>query len=68
MPALMARYKTLVFLPTVIEPFGRVVAEAYASGLEIVTNRLVGALYWIQENPDAINTSAQDFWKVVLGD
>jgi hypothetical protein len=66
MPALLARYKTLVFLPTVLEPFGRVVAEGWAAGCEIVTNGLVGAAYWIEEDPDAISTAAEDFWRVVL--
>jgi hypothetical protein len=68
MPALMARYRTFVFLPTVIEPFGRLVAEAWASGLEVVTNRLVGSLHWIENDPDAIETSAHDFWQIALRD
>jgi hypothetical protein len=42
------------------------VAEAWAAGCAIVTNELVGAGYWIQENPEAIETAAEDFWKVVL--
>jgi len=66
MPDLLAHYKTFVFLPTVIEPFGRLVAEAWAAGCEVVTNWLVGARYWIEENPDAIDTAAGDFWRVVL--
>jgi glycosyltransferase involved in cell wall biosynthesis len=66
MPALLARYETFVFLPTVIEPFGRLVAEAWAAGCRIVTNDLVGAKYWIQNDPDAIETAAEDFWKLVL--
>jgi glycosyltransferase involved in cell wall biosynthesis len=66
MPGLLARYTTFVYLPTVIEPFGRLVAEAWASGCEIVTNRLVGARYWIEENPSAIETAGDDFWRVVL--
>jgi glycosyltransferase involved in cell wall biosynthesis len=65
MPALLAKYKTLVFLPTVLEPFGRVVAEGWASGCEIVTNGLVGAGYWIAEDPGAIETAAEDFWRIV---
>jgi hypothetical protein len=68
MPALLAQYKTLVFLPVVLEPFGRVVAEAWASGMEVVTNDLVGAKYWITEDPQAIETAASDFWRVVLSD
>lgn len=66
MPALLAHYETFVFLPVVIEPFGRSVAEAWAAGCEIVTNDLVGAKYWITENPDALRTAASDFWKTVL--
>ncbi len=66
MPALLASYRTFVFLPNVIEPFGRLVAEAYASGCEIVTNGLVGAKYWIAEAPEKIETAAQDFWEVAL--
>jgi hypothetical protein len=67
MPGLLAQYERFVFLPTVIEPFGRLVAEAWAAGCEIVTNQLVGAGYWISENPEAIETAAADLWKVVLG-
>jgi glycosyltransferase involved in cell wall biosynthesis len=66
MPALLARYKTFIFLPTVIEPFGRLVAEAYAAGCELVVNELIGALYWIREDPGAIETAPQDFWRIVL--
>jgi hypothetical protein len=66
MPALLARYETFVFLPSVIEPFGRTVAEAWAAGCEIVTNGLVGARYWIEEQPEAIETAAETFWGVVL--
>lgn len=66
MPALLARYRTFVFLPSVIEPFGRVVAEAWAAGCELVVNNLVGASYWLTEDPDAIRTAAEDFWKLVL--
>lgn len=66
MPALLARYATFVYLPSVLEPFGRVVAEAWASGLEIVTNGLVGARYWIEQNPQGLENAADDFWRLVL--
>lgn len=66
MPLLLAAYERFVFLPTVIEPFGRLVAEAWAAGCEVVTNDLVGAKYWITERPEALQTAAEDFWKVVL--
>lgn len=68
MPGLLARYDRFVFLPMVLEPFGRLVAEAWAAGCEIVTNGLVGATYWITERPEAIETAAEDFWKAVLDD
>jgi hypothetical protein len=67
MPALLARYETFVFLPGVLEPFGRTVAEAWASGCEIVANRLVGALHWIENDPDAIVSAGEDFWRLVVG-
>jgi len=67
MPALLSRYQTFVFLPSVIEPFGRTVAEAWAAGCEIVTNGLVGATYWIQHHPEALDTAAADYWELVCG-
>jgi hypothetical protein len=66
LPRLLVRYQTLVYLPMVIEPFGRVVAEAWAAGLELVVNELVGAIHWITEEPDAIRTAGRDFWRTVL--
>lgn len=66
MPSLLAQYHRFVFLPTVIEPFGRLVAEAWAAGCEVVTNGLVGSRYWIEERPEAIGSAAADFWVEVL--
>ena len=66
LPMLLAQYRMFVSLPTVIEPFGRTIAEAWAAGCELVTNRLVGAVHWIENDPDAIRTAAADFWKIVL--
>lgn len=65
MPGLLARYQTFVFLPTVLEPFGRLVVEAWAAGCEVVTNNLVGARWWIENQPEALETAGEDFWKVV---
>ena len=59
-------YERFVFLPTVIEPFGRVVVEAWAAGCELVINDLVGARYWIEHDPDRIRTAGTDFWELVL--
>ena len=66
LPLLLANYRTFVFLPTALEPFGRVVAEAWAAGCEIVTNGLVGATFWITKSPGSLDTAAEDFWKAVL--
>jgi hypothetical protein len=66
MPALLAQYERFVFLPLVLEPFGRLVAEAWAAGCEIVTNGLVGSRWWIENEPDKIETATQDFWGLVL--
>jgi glycosyltransferase involved in cell wall biosynthesis len=65
-PPLLASYETFVFLPSVIEPFGRLVAEAYASGCEVVTNNLVGAKWWIENDQLALEGAAERFWEVVL--
>lgn len=66
MPAILAKYQTFVHLPRAIEPFGRTVVEAWAAGCQIVTNRLVGARYWIEEAPERLETAAEDFWRLVL--
>lgn len=66
MPKLLATYQTFAFLPIVIEPFGRTVVEAWAAGLDLVINNLVGARHWIEENPAALYSAADDFWQVVL--
>jgi hypothetical protein len=67
-PALLARYRTFVHLPDVIEPFGRGVAEAWAAGCELIVNGLVGAAWWITENREALRTAGEDFWAAVLGE
>jgi glycosyltransferase involved in cell wall biosynthesis len=66
-PRLLARYRTFVHLPRALEPFGRSVVEAWAAGCELVINRKVGARYWIEEKPKALQTAAKDFWAVVCG-
>lgn len=64
MPDLLARYETFVYLPTALEPFCRVVVEAWAAGCAIVTNRLVGARYFLEEAPEKLETAAEDFWSL----
>jgi len=65
LPELLARYRTFIHLPSVLEPFGRAVVEAWAAGCAIVTNRLVGARYWIEDQPLKLDTAATDFWDTV---
>lgn len=60
------RYARFVHLPTAPEPFGRAVVEAWAAGCELVVNRQVGALHFIENDQDALRTAAADFWKAVL--
>lgn len=58
-------YEFFVFLPNVIEPFGRCVVEAWAAGCEVITNNNVGARHFIDNDPDALETAAEDFWWLV---
>lgn len=68
MPELLARYRTFIHLPSVLEPFGRTVVEAWATGCKVVVNNLVGAREWIETAPDKLDAAAADFWQVVLGE
>ena len=65
--SVLAQYERFVFLPTALEPFGRAVVEAWAAGLELVVNRNVGALHWIMNDNEALDTAAGDFWELVCG-
>ena len=60
------KYERFVFLPVDLEPFGRCVVEAWAAGCDLVINGNVGARYWLEENPEALETASADFWAVVL--
>lgn len=64
-PKTLWRYKTFVHLPFALEPFGRAVVEAWAAGCELVVNKNVGALHWIQNEPEKLETAAADFWEIV---
>jgi hypothetical protein len=57
-------YARFVFLPTHTEPFGRAAAEAWAAGCELIVNRNVGALHWL-ERPECLASAADDFWRLV---
>jgi glycosyltransferase involved in cell wall biosynthesis len=64
-PAVMAGFERLLFLPTALEPFGRVVAEAAAAGCDVITNHNVGARHYLENDPDALESAADDFWYIV---
>ena len=63
LPELLWQFETFVFLPSTLEPFGRVVAEAHAAGCEVWTNRNVGAMEWL--GTPGLRNAAEDFWKLV---
>lgn len=58
-------YGTFVFLPFAFEPFGRCVVEAWAAGCKVITNQNIGAAYWIENEPNAMQTAREDFWGYV---
>jgi len=64
-PELFASYDKFLFLPDWPEPFGRTVAEAWASGLKLEVNRSIGALWWIEEHPDLLDKGIEMFWQSV---
>jgi hypothetical protein len=63
-PTILRLYARFVFLPTHPEPFGRAVVEAWAVGCELIVNRNVGALHWL-ERPEKIESAGEDFWRLV---
>lgn len=65
-PGVLAGYETFVHLPTEPEAYGRGVVEAWAAGLRLVINANVGALYWINAEPKALENPAERFWSMVL--
>ncbi len=64
-PEILAQYETLVFLPSAIEPYSRIVVEAWATGCKLVINGNVGALHWIQNEPYKIADASKMFWDIV---
>lgn len=61
----MWTHERFVFLPNAIEPFCRTLVEAYFAGCEIVTNLLIGARHYLEDDPEALRTAADDFWQAV---
>lgn len=67
LPAVLWDYERFVFLPLEVEPFGRCVVEAWAAGLEVITNDNVGAKWWIENDPNKLWSAADDFWGLIGG-
>lgn len=65
LPVILWGYERFYFLPTIPEPFGRCVAEAWAAGCNVITNDNVGAKWWIESDPDSLFTAAEDFWELI---
>lgn len=59
-------YERFVFLPLAPEPFGRCVVEAWASGCELVVNENIGALWFIREHPEKLESAGKDFWELIV--
>ncbi len=64
-PVILAQHETFVFLPNWVEPFGRTVAEAWLSGCKLEVNERIGALWWIEHEPQTIYTAAERWWEIV---
>ena len=64
-PALMAKYKTFLYTPRVLDGFARTVAEAWAAGCELQTSGIIGARWWIENDPEALDRGGEMFWDVV---
>lgn len=65
MPALLGSARRFVFFPIGLESFGRVVAEAWAAGCELVVEGDIGATWWIENKPGAIEHAPQLFWREI---
>lgn len=62
---ILGEYETFVFLPDDIEPYGRTVIEAWLAGCELVINGNVGAAWWIDHEPDAVERGSELFWEQI---
>lgn len=59
-------YEAFAFFPLEFEPFCRTIAEAHAAGCRVITNKRVGATWWLENKPEALRTASSDFWDCVL--
>ena len=64
-PKLMAGYEKFLYLPRVLDGFGRTVVEADAAGCELILNGLIGSQWYLENDPAALENSAGRFWEIV---
>lgn len=61
----LAQYQTFVFLPDEVEPYSRTTVEAWLAGCELVVNGNVGAIWWLENEPEAVTRGAEMFWETI---
>lgn len=64
-PGVMARHETFLYTPRVMDGFARTVAEAWAAGMKLETRGVIGAEWWIEEQPESLDRGLEMFWSVV---
>jgi len=64
-PPVLGAAKRFVFLPQQPDPCPRSVIEAWAAGCELVLNGNVGTLWWLENEPEALENAAERFWEVI---
>lgn len=64
-PQVLGSAQRFVFFPIGPESFGRTVAEAYAAGCRLEVTGNIGALWWLENRPGAIECAPALFWEEV---
>ncbi len=65
LPQIMGKAKTFHLYPMWVETYGRVVVEAWAAGCDLMVEGNVGALWWIEHQPDLIPHGIKIFWDTI---
>ncbi len=61
----MSQYQYFVGLPDEYDGCPRTSLEAYNAGCEIIGNGKNGAMYWIQNEPERIYNTSQQYWDAI---
>ena len=64
-PYVMAQYEAFIHVPSWHEPYGRTVIEAWAAGCKLIVNHNIGALWWLENDQDAVHDGAGRFWRII---